>query len=149
MYALDTPRGERTMRSVSGLDLPSMEQSFRSPGEDKGLLQTLQNRRGGQRSASIATPSARPTGNREFTPLLKSVQVQKLRSKLAQQREEEEDTFHSGGSGSGSGDVTQTRGLDDGSSVMSTPRIRPAARRGKEAAGDDVLRTEGQMLTLR
>jgi len=164
-HGLDTPgRHDQTQRSLDDLDLGSIAASFTSPGLDKNPLQTMsRNKQQRGPTRSLSTP-LRPTlvgGNRgvsngkEFTPLLKSVHMSAMKSKLGNRRfpdspipdaDDGDETFRSG-------NTTGVKVLDS-SSIASTPGSnlraidlhRRGGRRDKEPR---VLQTEGQMLTLR
>ncbi|KAI5790650.1 hypothetical protein DFH27DRAFT_202226 [Peziza echinospora] len=157
VYGLDTPRAEpSTMRSFDSIDLPSMEESFRSPGHDKNVLQAGRNNRRVSGNARLAaTPVRNNRGHagagKEFTPLLKSVHMSQMKSKFARNRvmdspvpgmgEDADETFRSG-------DNTAEMKLNEMSSIASTPGALPARRRGRDQ-DQGVLQTDGQMLTLR
>ncbi|RPB25465.1 hypothetical protein L211DRAFT_836189 [Terfezia boudieri ATCC MYA-4762] len=163
-HGLDTPgRHDQTQRSLDDLDLGSIAASFTSPGLDKNPLQNMARNKQRGPTRSLSTP-LRPTlagGNRglsngkEFTPLLKSIHMSAMKSKLRNRMlpdspipdaEDGDETFRSG----------STTGMKvlDSSSIASTPAsnlrtIELHRRGGRRDKVPQVLQTEGQRLTLR
>lgn len=158
VYGLDTPRADVTQRSYDDLDLGSIADSFKSPGLDKNIIQNLGKGRRSLGHRSISTPlrpivggASRQGAGKEFTPLLKSVHMSQMKSKLHRNRasmpdspipglDDADETFKSG-------NTTEAK-LPEISSIASTPAVSLPRRRGK-GAEKEVLQAEGQMLTLR
>ena len=158
-HGLGTPsRYDQTQRSLDDIDLGSFAASFTSPGLDKNLLQNMarNKQRGPTRSLSTPLRPALAGGNRgvsngkEFTPLLKSVHMSAMKSKLKNRMlpdspipdaEDGDETFRSG-------NTTGVKVLDS-SSITSTPGPPSHRRGGRREKELEVLQAEGQMLTLR
>jgi len=159
-HGLDTPgRYDQTQRSLDDLDLGSLAASFASPGLDKNVLQNMSRNKKRGPTRSLSTP-LRPTlaagsrgasNGKEFTPLLKSVHMSAMKSKLKSRMlpdspipgsDDGDETFRSG-------NTTGVKVLDT-SSIASTPGANlPHRRGGGRDKEPQVFQSEGQMLTLR
>ena len=156
VYGLDTPRAEVTVQSVGDmLDLGSLADSFKSPGHDKNVLKGMDRgrRTSGHRSAStplrITGGTKRLSNGKEFTPMLKSVHMSQMKSKVRDRfpdspipgADDPNETFPSG-------NTTGVK-LPDSSSIVTTPGTSFRRRRGRGKEEPGLLQGEGQLLSLK
>lgn len=156
VYGLDTPRAEVTVQSVGDvLDFGSVADSFKSPGQDKNVLKSIDRHRRTSGHRSVSTPlrniaggAKRLSNGKEFTPMLKSVHMSQMKSKMRDRlpdspipgADDPDETFPSG-------NTTGVK-LPD-SSIVTTPGTSFRRRRGRGREESGVLQGEGQLLSLR
>ena len=154
VYGLDTPRAEVTVQSIEDmLDLGSMADSFKSPGQDKNVLnrgrRTTSHRSASTPLRNITGGTKRLSNGKEFTPMFKSVHMSQMKSKVRDRfpdspipgADDPDETFPSG-------NTTGVK-LPDSSSIVTTPGASFRRRRGRGREEPGLLQGEGQLLSLK